>query len=312
MQLIISDLRDIAEHAFGVNSVEYSRFNFDGIFDEKLITFLSKVKTVIDRCTEYNAVMVANGMNPADVAALATLRTELDDLRDAPADAEKERTLKADERVIQGNELYLALKKLCFAGSSYFRLRQFSRSEQYRKLGSSRADGPGNPPEPVEDLAVENGIGSWSPVENATSYAIQVRKPSLTGEYHTVINSTTETQVTLPPQTESYDVRVLARNAAGLSEPGNEVTVIVPAGLAPPSGVAYSNGVSSWTKSAGAAKTRIEASYDNGVTYNEISETDAEEYPWTPPSGHVILRFRCESADGTVVSTWVVLEVDIP
>ncbi len=313
IEFIINDLLDIAKLAFGDGSLTYNNMGFEKCFTANTNEFPAVVGTVITRITENAAAMEEKGMDAGAPAALATLKTAFDALLDVPENLENNvRRSKTKERIIKGNELYEAHKELCFAGSSYFRQRDGLRSKMYSKLASSRADGPGNPPEPVEDLTVENGIGSWSPVENATSYAIQVREPSQSGEWHTLVNSTTETQVTLPPQTGDYDVRVLARNAAGLSEPGNEVTVIVPAGLAPPSGVAYSNGVSSWSKSPGAAKTRIEASYDNGATYNEISETADEEYPWTPPSGHVILRFRCESADGSIVSSWVVLEVDIP
>jgi hypothetical protein len=91
-------------------------------------------------------------------------------------------------------------------------------------LGFVRASQQGqntgtNPPEPVTNLVLLNGILSWAAVDNATSYRVAIT-PDADQANWTEIYSGSDTQVPVPePLTGGIHCRVEARNAGGYSQP---------------------------------------------------------------------------------------------
>ena len=307
---VLMDVATRVAAKWGGNSRQYNKLGVEDMARFSDHAYLLNARRAHKNATDWLADLADFGQTAAELTALGASIEQFEDLLIEKANTISDKAGDVQDLIIAGNAMYELMVLYSGFGKRCYQQSNPAKYQDYVLYGS---DVPQIPTDPPTGLAVNTGTLelTWNAVAGATGYKVKVKFPADSGSYaaaHEGILTTTE--FTLAAQPGSFKVVVQANNAAGLSDASEEL--LVTPGLAPPSGVAYSNGVSSWTKSAGAAKTRIEASYDNGVTYNEISETDAEEYPWTPPSGHVILRFRCESADGTVVSSWVVLEVDIP
>lgn len=302
VMLMIEELRDICEQT--LEPIAYNSFGFEYLALTENDEFIKRVQRILARAADNQAALTPEGATPAMIAALTTALEELDDLYDAALVAETVRDKKLQERRIEGNSLWQMMKKLCNKAITYYRRRDPATTNDYKDL--LKRDANVQPPPAPANVIVnpQTLLVMWNVALNATSYIVQTQE-SGANTWTIDAQGITTTQFQLAARVGTFKVRVIAHNAGGNSVPSAEITV-EPI-LTSPGGFAYSAGVFTWVMVAGITQYEMEASYDNGATWNQVFDTDFTEgsYTWTPPAG----MFRIRSKNGSLVSDWVIITV---
>ena len=299
--------KEIAEDVFKNLPARLPAYNFHLDYPRAESEQLERVKTVLLAHDE----SAAASMTPLIPAAVITrLRDaydaamDTDDVQDDTESVSRVKSGNVKERFTADTAHLKTLLKYCkfHFNDDHLMLNDlgFRRSSQ---MGGGAGVQPPDAPTNLQ-VVIATLLLTWNAVANATSYKVRYKFPADVGLYidaHAGMLTTTE--FTLAPQSGSFKVVVFANNAGGLSEASEEL--VVAPGLASPGGFGYNvpGAKFYWVLVAGVSFYRMEASYDGGVTWNEIFAGDftVGEYGWSPPAG--MFRLRAES--GADVSAWV-------
>ena len=300
---LIDASRTMVLNVLGEDSPCY-RNNYLEIFNYTEQNLGQKVKNMIVSLTTHQPELEDEGLTLAFIADLSARNeaylTSVTNLNTALETA----NTATDNRTRAGNALWKEIVKRVKTAVTYYKYSDLPKADEYADL-TRRDDTPASPPPAPGNVAVNVATGqvTYDAAENATSYKIEYKSPADTGTFVPAHEGLiTTTSFTLPVQLVAYIIRVFAHNAAGFSPPSAEI--LASFGLATPGGFAYNSaeGKFVWAMLAGITFYRMEASYDGGATWQEISAQDfmVGEYVWNPPPG--IFRLRAE--DGSEVSAW--------
>jgi hypothetical protein len=155
-----------------------------------------------------------------------------------------------------------------------------------------------NPPEPVTNLVLLNGILSWAAVDNATSYRVAIT-PDADQANWTEIYSGSDTQVPVPePLTGGIHCRVEARNAGGYSQP---IIITKVFALDTPQDFNFISGNFVCSSVNWANGYHLEES-DNQTEWNLIWNQNTTSIPHTVKSG--VWYYRLRAGYGSVYSAY--------
>ena len=290
---------------FGLQSVMYRRFavgELSHIRDKEIDDAIRKITLA---GTTYLDELESTGLTAGMLTSLSALGTDFQETQVLLGTNANARIKATEERENDANEIYAILSQWCGYGKEIWNGVSEAFHDGYIIYDAD--DMPLTPPDAPTGLQVDlvTLLLTWLAVAGATGYKVQIQYPAGSGTFvpaHLgVLNNTLQFQLTSPGG--NFKVRVFANNAAGLSAPSAEFAVNF--GLAAPGGFDFDavQGKFTWVLVAGVTFYRMEASYDGGLTWNEVFASDftVGEYGWSPPAG--MFRIRAES--GGQVSDWV-------
>lgn len=310
VQVLIEELRTMYDNVFGTSSDIYYQSGFVGLMREDEGDFVITIRRQLIPSLETHAAALApQGYTSAMLTDLRAKITAFDAALEPIGTAEANAAEATRNRINELNEIWEEMTEMCNTAKAYYRRRNAGKYAEYSAL-LRRGNVPATPPAAPEGLDVDmlTLLLTWLAVAGATSYKVYIKVPATTGTW-TQANASpiTTTSFTLPTQTESFLVNVVARNAAGDGAASAEFTVNF--GLASPAGFAYNTPGAKfvWVLVAGVTFYRMEASYDGGATWNEIFAGDftVGEYGWSPPAG----MFRLRAELNGEVSEWVYVTI---
>jgi hypothetical protein len=120
----------------------YRKFGFDGmtqLSDDKLHRLSKRVSRVL---VDHTAELLPAGLTPAVVTHLTTLSTSFDDAIDTLDEKIKLRDIATQERVINGNILYVELSRICNIGKNIYQDVNEAKYNDYVLVGSSSTPAP--------------------------------------------------------------------------------------------------------------------------------------------------------------------------
>ena len=279
----------------------YDRFTSDDTERLSAVEFIASARNLAVVAGQDLAALAQAGLAQPELDALDAAAQEMDDLQKIVNENVRIRTDKAQERVVNGNEIYALVARYAALGKSEYA----DNPAQYDKFVIySDADVPKTPPAApiIEEI---DGYAELIFNQDVTSSRIRY-KFAAAGEFTEVVKNPNEPHFIGLGHAIIY-LEGEGRNAAGW---GATATRTIIRSLAPPINPRYHIDRFLWGKSEGAEQVELEVSYDNGVTYQQIFISADEEYIWTPPSGTIRARFR--TIAGGVTSDWLEITVVIP
>jgi hypothetical protein len=132
----IRAIRNMAELAFNSKGL-YNTFGFDdmaNMSDSELCTLAKRVFRVGNRLM---AQMEPQGLTAATLAALQTLRDQLDNALDNINEAVENRDIETQQRVMKGNALWQEMSRLASIGKSLYEDTNEAKFNDYVLIGSS-------------------------------------------------------------------------------------------------------------------------------------------------------------------------------
>lgn len=307
-ETIVGKIETRAKLVFGEGSPSYKEFSFVAIGRAKDAEFHTRSRAVANKAEDYLTALAAKAQTQDEIDDLRALNDEYELALSDIKVAERVREVATEGRITLGNALYAALVPVADAGKAVF--ENVSQAKYKRYVIYDDENVPDTPPDAPTGLSVEVAtlIATWLATAGASAYKVYIQSPAGAGDYTIAHEGVIYTlQFALPPQPGAFNVKVLARNAAGdgpLSEAVN-----VSYGLAAPGGFAYNTaaGRFEWVVVAGVTRYHMQASYDGGETWNDIFDNDETNgyYAWSPPPG----MFRIRARDGAATSAWVTTTV---
>lgn len=281
----------------------YNRFTAKALKDAANHAFRDAADDFAEYAAADLAALTGEGVSQALLDAIDASAAAFTTLAKAVRNAQRDRADIAQQRVEKGNELYAAVKKYADYGKDKFKNNpaKYNLFILYADAGI-----PQTPPVAPAIAEVDGFIQVIFP-QNVTSAHIEIRtEPD--GEFTEFYDG--ENQPVEAPEDYDYlEVSAFGRNAAG----NGAVTTKVFHGAPPaPENFRREGDSFMWDVDESVEEVELDASYDNGASYNQIGiiAGGTHFYTWTPPSGTVVLRLR--SKRNGMYSPYVLLTVVIP
>ena len=127
----IGNLRTMAQNAFGIKSLAYGRFGFEGMISANNKDLVHLCERAYREAIKEQAVLQAEGFTVAFDAILKAAITDFDLKRDAVITAEHDRKQCTKQRVELGNTMYAELEKICNTGKDVYRMLNPAKMKPY-------------------------------------------------------------------------------------------------------------------------------------------------------------------------------------
>lgn len=304
IQYTIEEIRVISAIVFK-QSPAYNSFQFEAISRANNKEFIVRVRTIIDRATEYSAELTPKGVNAAMISALTATLEAFDNKRDEADMADSLRNSKTLERISKGNELWDIVDEYARLANLYYKRRDAAKANDYYDViyppkGSTAPTAP-------TDLVYNTPNIYFEADEDATSHELHNSTNNI--NYDFVKTFTGEAvEVAFPTQGALY-YRIRSRNSDNMLSPFSDALMLV-ADLAAPDNARYENGYLIADQVPGA--NQIEWQFQDingGNSWTEIAITPAWSYEYALPNGH--WNVRCRAIADTITSSWTVFTIQV-
>ena len=281
---------------FGADSPRFTGLKTRDIVQQPDLQVLATARFVAQESENALAQLSAEGMTQAMIDDLVAESTVFEQLLYAQKSAKMLRSVKSDERVTLGNELYSFIVKYCSYGKQIFE----PGTANYEKYVITDSYVPQTPPQAPETVFYQNGELSYSESDGASSYKVE-RNPTPTDENAWIIvYEGDETEVEVGQIGDGMRMRVWARNDAGFSvNPSYSVYSVV--FLNVPGNFHFSAGTLYWDGVDWANSYEFESSL-NQTDWELLSNQNVLEY--TPVPGLGMVYYRVRSKYGNVESAY--------
>jgi len=296
-------IRTRAENAFKNNVGFYNDFEFEGLANQDDNTFASHALGIGTCAAKYQTQLAAFGQTAAKTTAYTAEVNGFQALLKDVSAAKADRTETARARITLGNQMYELLVELCSFAQSFYAKRNPAKFQDY--IIYADANIPKTPPG-APTIEIVDDYAELIFTEDVTSAEMFKRSnPSDTWEQ---ILDGDNAPVFVGTISGTLYIQGRGRNDAGWG-PMASKTIIATMGS--PSNLRFVDGTTLWDNAPGTEYSELHASYDNGVTFQEVGVIVGPGiYVWPPPSGTVVLRVR--NCAGEVKGPWVVITVVIP
>ena len=186
-------------------------------------SLFASAKWVHTKMTEFQPDLVDYGLTTEVLDAFADLNEKFELAKNAQAEANSMRILKAEERVNKGNELYEFVTRYCGFGKKIYEKASPAKYNDY--IIYTPSAGGLKPPTGLKYL-IEHNTAVWDAVENATSYELQYSPDE--AKWSEAYSGADTTVHYIPPQGGTAFFRCRARNANGYGDFSEVVKVEIP------------------------------------------------------------------------------------
>ena len=176
-------------------------------------SLFASAKWVHTKMTEFQPDLVDYGLTTEVLDAFADLNEKFELAKNAQAEANSMRILKAEERVNKGNELYELVSNYCGFGKKLYEKTSPAKYNDYIIYAPSA--GGLKPPTGLKYL-IEQNTAVWDVVENATSYELQYSPDG--SDWSEAYGGADNMVHYFPPQGGTAFFRCRARNANGYGD----------------------------------------------------------------------------------------------
>jgi hypothetical protein len=208
------------ETKWGLNSGKYKRLNLTApsqLTDDLLLTTSRDMQIKV---TEYLSDLVDFGLTQIMLDNWEDLNNQFELARNAQADAISNRDEKTQDRIAKGNELYSWVVTYCNFGKRIYENTNAAKYNDYVIY----TPGPGSITAPVGlNYNPANKTISWTVVENATSYQVQISSDSV--DFNEIYAGAANSFVYSTPITSLKYLQCRARNANGYGKMSEMVEV---------------------------------------------------------------------------------------
>jgi len=236
LRISIRSISVRAENKWGVNSARYRQFGVTGMNKFNDRDLLANARNVHHTATQYLADLASEGLTAPILTAFQTLTNEFESCMNDQSDAIAQRSIKTEERITKGNELYALTVKYCNIGKQSFESTDPAKYNDYIIY----ATGGGGPLVAPTNFIYDfpSNTFSWSPVVNATSY--QIESSDNGTDWAEIYADVLESFIYIPVAGQTKHYRVRARNLAGFGPYSTELTFAYYDSLATPTNLTLS------------------------------------------------------------------------
>ena len=213
---IVEEIRNMVlriEAKWGADNARSRTLNISSpskLGDDSLVT---SAKWVHTKMTEFLPDLVDFGLTQEVLDAFAEMTEQFELAKNAQAEANSKRIIKAEERVNKGNELYEFVTRYCGFGKKIYEKASPAKYNDY--IIYTPSAGGLKPPTGLKYL-VEQYTAVWEVVENATSYELQYSPDEKT--WSEAYGGADNMVHYIPPQGGTAFFRCRARNANGFGD----------------------------------------------------------------------------------------------
>lgn len=308
LRVMLEDIRSMAAAVFGESSRVYRSVGFHGMIDFSDREYRQFAEDAQDFLETYRTALESKGATLAFVAEVEAARLAFTTAYREMLAAEQEGISTTDKRVEKGNAVWLPAREACNTAMAYYNHRNPGKAAEYfalKKRGETAVD----PPDAPTDLAYNAATEELTFVKPPTATSTVVQESADGTTFPSPGTSVTGNLLHIgPPGAAARYFRAKSRNDGGFG-PESAVFMLAAATLAAITGFAYASG-SGFSWNPAAEDVEMEASYDGGLTWNQIllGQYPTGTYPWTPPAG----MFRIRRRDGALAGPWTLLTVTTP
>lgn len=210
---VIRSISVRAKSVFGTNSAKYRSLKPGNISQMSESEFLIEAKNIHNSALSNLVALTPEGIT---ALYLTTLNTNIDSFETSLSTVADKKIIRDDaseNKVLKGNELYSLVVKYCDYGKTIWNNVSPAKYNDYIIYNSTS---PGTLTAPA-NLQYDqiSGIISWNPVDNATSYKVEISYES--GAFEEIYaDVNTETYYIPPNSPSTFVIHAMARNANGL------------------------------------------------------------------------------------------------
>ena len=223
---VLAEIRNMVlrvEAKWGADNARCRTLNISSPSQLSDDSLLASAKWVHTKMTEFLPELADYGLSKEVLDAFADLNEKFELAKNAQAEANSMRILKAEERVNKGNELYELVSNYCGFGKKLYEKTSPAKYNDY--IIYSPSAGGLKPPTGLKYL-IEHNTAVWDAVENATSYEMQYSPDE--AKWSEAYSGADTTVHYIPPQGGTAFFRCRARNANGYGDFSEVVKVEIP------------------------------------------------------------------------------------
>ena len=213
---VLAEIRNMVlrvEAKWGADNARCRTLNISSPSQLSDDSLLASAKWVHTKMTEFLPELADYGLSKEVLDAFADLNEKFELAKNAQAEANSMRILKAEERVNKGNELYELVSNYCGFGKKLYEKTSPAKYNDYIIYAPSA--GGLKPPTGLKYL-IEQNTAVWDVVENATSYELQYSPDG--SDWSEAYGGADNMVHYFPPQGGTAFFRCRARNANGFGE----------------------------------------------------------------------------------------------